>query len=99
MLMSRRALGKQGKPSSLRILGETRSCGGARLICHARLLRDAELFDSRLSKIEGAGDIGMYVKNVVEGKSVQTTPAPAPAAAAAQTPAAEEKAAESEGKK
>lgn len=55
----------------------------------SRLLRDAELFDSRLSKIEGAGDIGTYVKNIVEGKSVQTTPAPS--AAAAQTSAPEEK--------
>ncbi|KAF1813909.1 Vps54-domain-containing protein [Eremomyces bilateralis CBS 781.70] len=46
----------------------------------ARLLRDAELFDTRLSKIDGSGDIGAYVKDIVHKKKVQEKPAPAPTA-------------------
>ena len=34
------------------------------------MLRDAELFRSRLSKLDGAADVGDYVVNVVNSKVV-----------------------------
>ena len=34
-------------------------------------MRDAELFDSKLSKIDGAGDLGSYVLNLVKEKQVE----------------------------
>ena len=34
------------------------------------MLRDAELFRSRLSKLDGAADVGDYVVNVVKSKVV-----------------------------
>lgn len=46
-----------------------------------RLLRDAELFDAKLSKIDGAGDIGSYVANIAKNKKVDDT-APASASTA-----------------
>lgn len=36
-----------------------------------RLLRDAELFESRLSKIDGFGDIGAHVCELVKEKVVE----------------------------
>ncbi|TKA69816.1 hypothetical protein B0A49_08940 [Cryomyces minteri] len=42
----------------------------------ARLLRDAQLFDTKLSKIDGSGDIGTYICNIVREKPVNI-PAPA----------------------
>lgn len=35
-----------------------------------RLLRDAELFESRIGSIEGAGDLGTYVVNIVKEKAI-----------------------------
>jgi len=48
-----------------------------------RLLADAEFFRSRISRIEGSGDLGADIVKVVEGKTVQTalTPTPAPSVA------------------
>lgn len=43
--------------------------GASRLTCD-RLLRDAELFESRIGKIEGAGDLGTYIVNIVKEKAV-----------------------------
>ncbi|KAL1645710.1 hypothetical protein SLS58_003594 [Diplodia intermedia] len=43
----------------------------------ARLLRDAELFESKLNKINGFGDIGTYMTDIVKQKVVEagaTTP-------------------------
>jgi vacuolar protein sorting-associated protein 54 len=37
----------------------------------SRLLRDARLFDSRLRQIDGAGNTGTYLIQLVEGKTVQ----------------------------
>ncbi|GME41816.1 Vps54-like protein [Neofusicoccum parvum] len=37
----------------------------------ARLLRDAELFESKLNKIDGFGDIGTYVTDIVKEKVVE----------------------------
>ncbi|KAK7545029.1 Vps54-like protein-domain-containing protein [Phyllosticta citribraziliensis] len=37
----------------------------------ARLLRDAELFNSRLSKIDGFGDIGTHITDLVKEKVVE----------------------------
>lgn len=37
----------------------------------ARLLRDAELFESKLSKIDGFADIGTYVTDIVKQKVVE----------------------------
>ena len=48
-----------------------------------RLLRDAKLFDARLKHIDGAGNTGTYLTQLVEGKpvaqsepEVKTTPEP-----------------------
>ena len=35
-----------------------------------RLLRDAKLFDARLKHIDGAGNTGTYLTQLVEGKAV-----------------------------
>lgn len=40
----------------------------------ARLLRDAKHFDSRLSAIDGAGNVGTYLIQLVEAKQVQASP-------------------------
>ncbi|KAF2841306.1 Vps54-domain-containing protein [Patellaria atrata CBS 101060] len=40
----------------------------------ARLLRDAELFDSKLSKIDGSNGIGTYIIDIVKAKSVESPP-------------------------
>jgi vacuolar protein sorting-associated protein 54 len=37
------------------------------------MLRDAEYFRSRLSKLDGAGDIGDMIVGIVEGKSIERT--------------------------
>ena len=42
------------------------------------MLRDVASFQSRLSKIDGFGDTGDYLKTIIESKAVRTT---APAAA------------------
>jgi vacuolar protein sorting-associated protein 54 len=39
-----------------------------------RLLRDAELFKTKLSKLEGAGEVGTLLVNIVQEKSVTQTP-------------------------
>ena len=41
----------------------------------SRLLKDAEFFDSRVSKIEGADDLGSYVVNIVKNKSLTSATA------------------------
>ena len=48
---------------------------GKGLMSDDRLLLDAELFDSKLSKIEGSGDLGTYVVNLVKEKTI-TVPRP-----------------------
>ena len=42
------------------------------------MLRDAEFFRSRLSKLDGAGDIGDYVISIVNAKAVAEQTAPPP---------------------
>lgn len=49
---------------------EERGEGGIVLTRENRLLRDAELFDSKISKIDGAGDLGTYVVNIVKEKAI-----------------------------
>jgi len=49
------------------------------LLC--RLLADARYFDSRISKIDGAGDLGQEIVRVVQAKTVAETIAPAPPSA------------------
>ena len=39
--------------------------------CSCRMLRDAEHFRSRLSKLDGAGDIGDVIVGIVEQKSIE----------------------------
>jgi hypothetical protein len=39
-------------------------------------MRDAELFDSKLSKIDGAGDLGSYILNLVKEKQVENALTP-----------------------
>jgi len=47
-----------------------------------RLLRDAQLFDSMLSQIDGAGDTGTYLIRLVNDKTTEAlAPPPAPAEA------------------
>lgn len=47
------------------------------------MLRDAEVFESRLSKIEGSGDLGSHIVDIVKSKPIggnigaTTTSAPA----------------------
>ena len=41
------------------------------------MLRDAELFKSRLSKLDGAANIGDHILNVVKGKVVAEPATPA----------------------
>ena len=48
------------------------------------MLRDAEHFKARIGSLEGAGDAGDYIVNLVKGKSVPvakaaTAPEPVPA--------------------
>lgn len=35
-------------------------------------MRDAELFDSKLSKIDGMGDLGSHILNLVKEKQVES---------------------------
>ncbi|KAF2733367.1 Vps54-domain-containing protein [Polyplosphaeria fusca] len=44
----------------------------------ARLLRDARLFDSKLGQIDGAGNTGAYLIQLVEAKAVETKVPAAP---------------------
>ena len=44
-----------------------------------RMLLDTEYFKSRISKIDGAGDIGDYLVNIVNAKDVAERPKPAEA--------------------
>ena len=39
-------------------------------------MRDAELFDSKLSKIDGAGDLGNHILNLVKEKQVESALTP-----------------------
>ena len=38
------------------------------------MLADAEILNSRLSKIEGSGDLGTHIVNVVKNKTVIVSP-------------------------
>ena len=40
------------------------------------MLHDTEFFKSRISKIDGAGDIGDYLVNIVNAKAVAEEPKP-----------------------
>lgn len=44
--------------------------------CRSSMLRDTEFFKSRISKIDGAGDIGDYLINLVNAKAVAAQPTP-----------------------
>ena len=46
------------------------------LIAMSRMLHDTEFFRSRISKIDGAGDIGEYLVNIVNAKAVAERPKP-----------------------
>lgn len=46
------------------------------LIDVSRMLHDTEYFKSRISKIDGAGDIGDYLVNIVNAKAVAQRPKP-----------------------
>ena len=41
-----------------------------KMLTCSRMLADAEYFDSRISKLEGAGDLGGHVVNVVRAKTI-----------------------------
>ena len=38
------------------------------------MLRDTEFFKSRISKIDGAGDIGEHIVNIVNAKAIAAAP-------------------------
>jgi vacuolar protein sorting-associated protein 54 len=46
------------------------------LIVH-RLLADAEFFSNRISRLDGAGDLGDYIVNVVKAKAITIDPSAA----------------------
>ena len=50
------------------------------------MLVDAEFFKSRISKLNGAGDLGEYVLNVVKAKAILTDPAAAKRASMEKRP-------------
>jgi hypothetical protein len=39
------------------------------------MLADAQFFDSRFSKLEGAGDFGSHIVGIVENKTIVANPA------------------------
>lgn len=41
-----------------------------------RLLADAEFFQSRISKVDGSGDLGEHLVKVVQAKTVLNIPTP-----------------------
>jgi hypothetical protein len=41
-----------------------------KLLTSSRMLADVEYFNSRISKLEGAGDLGGHVVNVVQAKAI-----------------------------
>ena len=47
----------------------------------ARLLVDTTLFESRMSKLEGSGDVGQRILNVVRGREVERSMSSATSAA------------------
>ncbi|KAJ9660627.1 hypothetical protein H2201_006885 [Coniosporium apollinis] len=51
----------------------------------ARLLRDAEFFDARLGKVEGAGNIGAHLIDVVKNKKIAEASGPPAATASNQS--------------
>lgn len=51
--------------------------GGSVSNC-SRLLRDAKLFNSRLGQIDGAGNTGSYLIQLVEAKTIAQAPQSAP---------------------
>ncbi|KAI9834519.1 MAG: hypothetical protein M1819_002895 [Sarea resinae] len=57
-----------------------------------KILRDAELFRSRLSKLDGSGDIGDYMVKLVQEKPVEEKEIPAPSVAASAAPSSESEA-------
>ena len=57
------------------------------MLMRDRLLREAEYFEQKLGKIDGAGDTGAYLVNIVKEKNVAAAPPPAPVSKPAQAPA------------
>lgn len=54
-----------------------------RVLIRSRMLADVEYFNSRISKLEGAGDLGEHLINTVQAKSIVSEPG------AAQRPSTE----------
>jgi hypothetical protein len=44
------------------------------LLTFARMLADAQFFDSRFGKIEGAGDFGSHIVEIVKSKAIIADP-------------------------
>ena len=57
------------------------------MLMRGRLLREAEYFEQKLGKIDGAGDTGAYLVNIVKEKNVAAAPPPAPVSKPAQAAA------------
>lgn len=49
----------------------------SRILTWNRMLADADYFSSRISKIDGAGDLGEHIVNVVNAKPVVSEPSSA----------------------
>lgn len=56
------------------------------LTIKSRLLADAEFFRSRISKIDGAGDLGEHIVKVVQAKTFVNTALPPRISIEAPTP-------------
>ena len=54
-----------------------------RVLIRSRMLADVEYFNSRISKLEGAGDLGEHLINTVQAKPIVSEPG------AAQRPSTE----------
>lgn len=58
------------------------------------MLRDAEYFKTRIGGLDGAGDAGDYIVNLVKGKSVPKATVPDPISAATNGKTSSESASE-----
>lgn len=59
-----------GKERYLFLIKQGANSKGARTDSHHRMLRDVELFNSRISKLDGAADLGDYLVKLVSNKNV-----------------------------
>jgi vacuolar protein sorting-associated protein 54 len=81
---------QRGKDRYVRSCTMRQSAGNgyANINAQLRLLRDAEFFETKLGKFDGAADTGSYLIGLARDKNVAAPPAPAPASAPEPAPTA-----------